>query len=324
MHRVAAGACAWIQRRLGVGFIMSAELKGLWPPVATPFADDGALNTGALARHGKALLGDGAAGLAILGTTSEANSLTLAERHEAIDACLEGGIAPDRLIAGTGACAVGEAGSLTRHVAEVGGAGALLLPPFYYKAVSDDGLFAFVAGVIEACSGNVPPIVLYHIPPIAVVGWSHEVIGRLIDAFPGVIAGIKDSSGDPEHTLGLIAAFQDLAVFPGAEAYLVRALAAGAAGCISATANINAAGIAALIRHWQDPDAEERQRAAMRVREVARASGMIPSVKAVLAARYRDDTWSNVRPPLMPLGEAQRRALLADPAIVALSKVVAA
>jgi len=303
---------------------MRTELRGLWPPVATPFADNGALNEGALAGHGKALLADGAAGLAILGTTSEGNSLTVAERHRAIDACLEVGIPAARLMPGTGSCALGDAAALTRHAGDVGAAGALLLPPFYYKAVNDDGLFAFVDGVIEACAGKVPPIMLYHIPPFAVVGWSRDLIGRLCDAFPGVIVGVKDSSGDADHTLGLIKAFPQLAVFPGNETYLLRALAAGAAGNISATANINAAGISSLIAHWRDDDAEERQREAIAVRAAASARGMIPSLKAVLAARYGDPAWRNVRPPLLPLDDSAQAALLADPLIVALGGTVTA
>ena len=301
-----------------------AALAGLWPPVATPFRADGSLDADRLVRHSKTLLADGAHGLAILGTTSEANSLTLDERRRAIDAHLEAGIPASRLMPGTGACAIGDAVTLTRHAGEAGAAAVLLLPPFYYKKVSDDGLFAFVAKLIEGCGATAPPIMLYHIPPMATLGWSVDLVGRLRDAFPGVIAGMKDSSGDFDHTRMMIEAFPGLAIFPGAEVYLLKALRLGAAGCISASANINAAGIRRLFDRWQEPDAEALQIELNAVRKAVESRVMIPSLKAVLAERYRDRDWLAVRPPLMPISEDVRRELLADPAISGLLEAAAA
>jgi 4-hydroxy-tetrahydrodipicolinate synthase len=164
----------------------------------------------------------------------------------------------------------------------------------------------------------VPRLVLYHIPPIAGVGWSLDLIGRLIDAFPGIVAGIKDSSGDFAHTRRLIDAFPDFAVFPGAEVNVVEALAAGAAGCISATANINARAIRAVIDRWRDPDAGLRLAELRAVRKAVEARGLIAGVKAILAARYRDETWLAVRPPLTGIGATARAELLADPAVAGL------
>ncbi len=198
------------------------------------------------------MLDDGAAGLAVLGTTSEANSLTLDERRRVIDTLVEDGVAPGRLLPGTGASAIDDAVALTRHVGEIGGAGVLLLPPFYYKNVSDEGLYAFVATVIERCGPKVPRILLYHFPAMAAVGWSIDLVGRLLDAFPGVIAGMKDSSGDAEHTRAVIDAFPGFAMFPGSEIYLLQALQWGAVGCISATANVNARTIAEQIARYKE------------------------------------------------------------------------
>lgn len=303
---------------------MAPPLAGLWPPVATPFRADGSVDEARLVKHSKRLLAD-AHGLAILGTTSEANSLTLDERRRVIDAHIEAGIPADRLLPGTGACAVGDAVALSRHAGEIGAAAVLLLPPFYYKKVSDDGLFAFVAKLIEGCGGNAPRIMLYHIPQVAMAGWSAELIARLREAFPDLIAGMKDSSGDAEHTLAMIKAFPDgFAVFPGAEVYLLRALRAGAAGCISASANINAAGIRRLYNRWREPEAEALQAELNAVRKAVEARVMIPSLKAVLAERYRDPVWLTIRPPLMPIPEATRAELLADPAIVRLLEAVPA
>jgi 4-hydroxy-tetrahydrodipicolinate synthase len=304
---------------------MAPPLAGLWPPVSTPFRPDGSVDEARLVRHSNQLLADGAHGLAILGTTSEANSLTLDERRRVIDAHLEAGIPAERLLPGTGACAVGDAIALSRHAGEIGAAAVLLLPPFYYKKVSDDGLFAFVARLIEGCGAHAPRIMLYHIPPVAMVGWSAELIARLREAFPDLIAGMKDSSGDAENTLAMIKAFPEgFAVFPGAEVYLLRALRAGAAGCISASANINAAGIRGLYDRWREPDAEALQLELNAVRKAVETRVMIPSLKAVLATRYRDAGWLTVRPPLVPIPEATRAELLADPAIVRLLEAVPA
>jgi 4-hydroxy-tetrahydrodipicolinate synthase len=290
-------------------------LSGLWPPVSTPFDSDGGVDLTRLVRHSRNLLEDGSSGLAILGTTSEANSLTLDERLRVIDAHVEAGIPASRLLPGTGGCAIDDVVALTRHAGELGVAAVLLLPPFFYKNVSDDGLFAFVARVIERCGASVPPIMLYHIPPTAAVGWSHDLIARLRQAFPGVIAGMKDSSGDAEHTRQTIATFDDFAVFPGAEVYLLSALDQGAKGCISATANINAKAIAKLIAQRKSPDARERQDQLNKVRVAVQSRGLIPATKAVLAARYRDDAWLNVRPPLVPASDQMRAELLADSAL---------
>ena len=297
---------------------MTLPLAGLWPPVATPFRDDGSIDEAALVRHSQRLLDEGAHGLAILGTTSEANSQTLDERRRAIDVHLAAGITAERLLPGTGACALGDAIALTRHAGEIGAAGVLLLPPFYYRKATDDGLFAFVARLIEGCGAHVPRIMLYHIPPIALVGWSEALVGRLVEAFPEIVVGMKDSSGDKANTLRMIEAFPGLAIFPGSEGYLLEALRAGAAGCISASANINAAGIRRLYDRWQADDADDLQAGLNAVRKAVESRGLMPAVKAVIAERTGEPLWRNLRPPLEALPEAARADLLGDPAIAAL------
>jgi 4-hydroxy-tetrahydrodipicolinate synthase len=303
---------------------MMPALAGLWPPSCTPFRADGAVDEKRLVSHGKTLLHDGAHGLAILGTTSEANSLTLGERRRVIDAHIEAGIDPAKLLPGVGACAIGDAAELARHAGAAGVAAVLLLPPYYYKKVSDDGLFAFVASVIEKCGAKAPRIMLYHIPPMAMIGWSIDLVGRLRAAFPGLIVGMKDSSGDFENTRAMIEVFPGFAVFPGAEVYLLAAMQAGAAGCVSASANINARGIRYLLDHWRDADAPRRQEALNAVRKAVESRVMIPALKTVLAARYHDQQWLALRPPLTRLAEDARREVLADPAIAGLLEAVTA
>jgi 4-hydroxy-tetrahydrodipicolinate synthase len=293
-------------------------LTGLWPPATTPFANDGSVDFGRLVKHSQTLLDEGATGLAILGTTSEANSLTLDERRRAIDAHVAAGIPASKLMPGTGACAIDDVVALSRHAGDLGAAAVLLVPPFFYKGVSDDGLFAFIARVIEKAGAKVPRIMLYHIPPMAAVGWSIPLIARLREAFPGIFVGIKDSSGDKENTKALIEAFRDFAVFPGAEVYLKEALDWGARGCISATANVNARAIVKLLSNKDAADVLDQQAALNAVRVAIQSRGLIPSAKAVLAMRYRDDTWGNVRPPLVAASSQVKAELKADKALAGL------
>jgi 4-hydroxy-tetrahydrodipicolinate synthase len=295
-----------------------ARLSGLWPPIATPFAADGSVDNRCLLTLARRLLKEGARGLVVLGTTGEANSLGLGERHALIDAMVEGGVQPGQLIVGTGACAIPDAVELTRHARDVGAAAVLLLPPFYYKPVSDDGLFAFVAEVIRQAGPAVPPVLLYHFPSLAVVGWSLGLVGALTRAFPEAIAGLKDSSGDDQHTVDLIAAFPDLAILPGSDGNLLTATRAGAPGFITTSGNVNARAIAALIGNPTARDADARLAEANAIRNALKARGLFPSVKAVLARQMRDDAWLAMRPPLVPLSSEARAALYAEPAIARL------
>lgn len=294
------------------------SLGGMWPAIATPFDADGAVDSGRLVALARGLLEEGSGGLVILGTTGEANSLGLAERHALIDDVVAGGIEAGRLIVGTGAPSIVDAADLTRHAQEVGAAAVMLLPPFYFKPVSDDGLFAFVADLIDR-AGSVPPrILLYHFPSLAGVGWSFELIAALRELFPEVVVGVKDSSGDEAHTLNLVTAFPELAIFAGSEGHITDAMAAGAAGLISANANVNARALAALVDHPDADGAADRLAEANAVRGALKARGLVPSVKAVLAARTGDDAWRALRPPLMSLTPSEEAALMADPAIVRL------
>lgn len=292
-------------------------------PVTTPFSATGAVDLARLAAHCQRLLADGATGLAILGTTSEANSLSLDERRAAIDAVLAAGIPAARIIPGTGSASISDAIALTRHATAAGCAAVLLLPPFYYKGVSDDGLFAFVAKVIDACGKFTPRILLYHIPPQAVIGWSIPLIDRLRSAYPDIVIGMKDSSGDRARIKTVLATFPGFTVFPGSEVGLIELMNAGAAGSITATGNINTRAVADLIAGYGEADAVNRQEQANALRDVLQARGPIPSIKAVLSEILHDPQWRAVRPPLVALGESERTALIAAPPVRALLTVLA-
>ncbi len=290
--------------------------SGLWPPAATPFAADMSPNIPAFVSHCQGLLRDGADGLAVLGTTSEANSLTLDERIALIDSLPAAGIAADRLLPGTGACAVGDAVYLSRHAARLGCAGVLLLPPFFYKGVPDEGLYRYVADIVAGVGDSRLRIYLYHIPQMAGIGWSPDLISRLLADFPDTVVGLKDSSGDWQNTRTILETFPGFAVFPASEAVLTEALALGAAGCISASANINANGIANLIARLRcGEDAADAQKAVSAVRTAITRFPLVPAIKAVLAERTGDGNWARLRPPMMALDDGQLADLRADPAL---------
>ena len=283
--------------------------SGVLTPVVTPF--DAALNPDAtkLTEQCRWLLSQGV-GLAVFGTNSEANSMSVAEKAALLDALIDGGIPGERLMPGTGCCALSDSVALTRHAVELGCAGVLMLPPFYYKGVSDDGLYRNYAEVIERVADKRLRIYLYHIPPIAQIGLSVDLIERLVKDYPGTIAGIKDSSGDWTNTAAMLERqWDDFRVFVGSETFLLANMRNGGAGCISATANVNPAAIARLYERWQNDDADEQQEALDAIRAIVQAFPMIPALKAIVARFAEDDSWAATRPPLQSLSAEQRESL---------------
>ena len=298
---------------------MSGPFAGLLVPVLTPFDAALAPDKKRFVHFCEQLLKHGADGLALFGTTSEANSMSAGERKALLGELRGSGIPVGKLMPGIGSCSISETADLLNHAAEAGTAGALLLPPFFYKgaAASDDGLFDFVAEVMRRTEGAPTKIYLYHIPPVAHVGWSTELVGRLIDAFPDRMAGLKDSSGDWQHTKELIAAYPDFDVFPGSEVFLLNGLRAGGVGCITATGNINLTGIRAVYTGRDRDDVDALQKKATDIRlEVQNAGIPIAVMKAYLALKTGDDSWARVRPPLRAV--SRDTAMTLDAALTAL------
>ena len=286
-------------------------MRGVFAPVLTPVDADLAPDPGRFVQHCRWLLDSGCHGLAPFGTTSEGNSFAAGERTRLLDALIEAGVDPGRLMPGTGACALADAVELTRHALAHGCGGVLMLPPFYYKAIPDDGLFAFFAEVIERVGDRRLRIYLYHIPPVAQVGFPLELIERLVAAYPTVIAGLKDSSGDWDNTRRLLEALPGFATFCGSEVFLLDTLRGGGAGCITATANVNPAAIRRVYDGWRGDRADRLQAAVTERRGLIQAYPMIPALKRIVA-HYRDDRgWLNLRPPLAALTPAEAAALLA-------------
>ena len=286
--------------------------RGVLVPATTPFRRDLGVDQDRFVDHCRWLLAEGANGLAVFGTTSEANSLSLAERTESLERLIDGGIPPGVLMPGTGCCALPDTVALTRHAVEHRCFGVLMLPPFYYKGVTDDGLFAGVAEVIERVGDSRLRVYLYHIPPMAGVGFSLALIGRLLEAYPKTVVGIKDSSGDWKNAQALLEAFPGFEVFPGSETHLLPALRLGGAGCISATANVNVAAMARLVRGWKTADADAMQQAIAAVRAAVQKFPLVAANKAILAELNDAPDWNVVRPPLAPLSEEARAQLFAS------------
>ena len=285
---------------------------GVLVPVLTPFTRSGEPDAGRFVAFCRFLLDQGADGLAIFGTTSEANSMSAGERMELLDRLIDSGLPAAKLMPGTGACSVTESATLIGHAVGHGCGGVLMLPPFYYKGMDDDGLFAFFSGVVDRVGSNALRMYLYHIPPQTVLGLSIDLVGRLIEAYPKTVVGLKDSSGDWNNTAALLDRFPGFAVFPGSEVFLLDGLRKGAAGCITATGNVNVPGIRKVYENWRTSQADALQAEITTARKTIQAYPMVPALKRIVAHFRNDPDWATVRPPMVPLSDAQSTSLLAD------------
>lgn len=285
---------------------------GVLSPVLTPFNEDLSPNAELLIKQCRWLVANNV-GLAFFGTNSEANSLSLDERLSLLEALVAAGLPTDRMMPGTGCCAIPDTIVLTKRAVELGCSGVLMLPPFYYKGLSDEGLFRAYARVIEQVADDRLRIYLYHIPPVAQVPITLQLIDMLLKEFPGIIAGIKDSSGDWNNTKAMLERFQPQGfdVFAGSETFLLDTLRGGGAGCISATANINPRAIAQLAAAWQQDDADEQQANLNQVRGIFQRLPMIAAMKAAVAQYSGIPTWSILRPPLVELNDEAHKELMA-------------
>ena len=286
---------------------MSKPLSGVIAAIATPVDEAGAPDLKRAVNLARYLLDNGCDGLNVLGTTGEATSFSVDERKGVMDAYQANGLPMHRLMVGTGAASITDAAALTRHAASLGFGGALVLPPFYYKGVPDDGLVAYVETLVKATAQKPIPIYLYHFPAMSGLPWHVALIRRLLDSFPSRIAGLKDSSGDMAYARSAAAISKSFAVFPSTEACLLEARRGDFAGCISATANLNADLCA---RAWSQGDTTALD-AAVTIRKLFDGKALVPGVKALLAHIHGEPSLSRVRPPLAPFSAADRASVIA-------------
>jgi len=286
---------------------VTKTLSGVIAAIATPVDENGAPDVKRAINLARYLLDNGCDGLNVLGTTGEATSFSVDERKSVMDAYKANGLPMQRLMVGTGAASVSDAVVLTRHAAELGFAGALVLPPFYYKGVPDEGLIAYIDTLIKATERKSIPIYLYHFPAMSGVPWHVPLIRRLLDSFPSRIAGLKDSSGDMAYARSAAAISRNFAVFPSTEAALLEARQGDFAGCISATANLNADLCA---QAWSQGDGAALD-AAVAIRKLFDGKPLVSGVKALLAHIHADPALSRVRPPLAAFSAADRASVIA-------------
>ena len=308
---------------------MPEPIRGVLAPVVTPFRADLSPDRQRFIRHCQWLLSHNC-GLAVFGTNSEANSMSAEERMALLDALVAAGIDPSRMMPGTGCCSITETVELTAHAVKHGCAGVLMLPPFYYKNVSEEGLYRYFSEVVQRVGDTRLKIYLYHIPPVAIVGITPKMVERLLTAYPTAIAGMKDSSGDWNNTKTFLDAFvvrtacaartahaaRTFDVFVGSESFLLANMRNGGAGTISATANVNPAAIHKLYKEWNTADDTDQQQSKLNVvREVfgnRTFPSMIAALKQAIAIYANDPEWTRVRPPLVELTAGEAKLLAAD------------
>jgi 4-hydroxy-tetrahydrodipicolinate synthase len=311
---------------------MSQRIRGVLAPVVTPFKADLSPDRQRFVRHCQWLLSQNC-GLAVFGTNSEANSMSAEERSTLLDELVAAGIDPSRIMPGTGCCSITETVALTAHAVKHGCAGVLMLPPFYYKDVSEEGLYRYFSEVVQRVGDTRLKIYLYHIPPVAIVGITPRLVERLLKIYPNTIAGMKDSSGDWNNTKTFLDAFAVRArhgtspsdrrtgravcgfdVFVGSESFLLANMRNGGVGTISATANVNPAAIHELYVACKQSKLEHRQVRLNVVREVfssRKFPSMIAALKQAIAIFRNDPEWTRMRPPLVELTTEQAKFLAA-------------
>jgi 4-hydroxy-tetrahydrodipicolinate synthase len=287
--------------------VAATKLSGVIAAVATAVGEQGAPDAARSVKLARYLLDNGCDGLNVLGTTGEATSFSLEQRKALMSAYAAAGLPLTQMMVGTGAAALADAIALTRHAAELGFGGALVLPPFYYKGVADEGLFAFIEALVAATAAHPVPIYLYHFPANSGVPWPIALIRRLRVAFGTRLVGLKDSSGDMAYAREAAAVAGDFAVFPSTEAALMEARGGTFAGCISATANLNAD---LCQRAFRGGDAAALD-AAVTIRKLFDGKPLVAGVKALLGHIHGDPAWARVMPPLTPFSAADRAVAVA-------------
>jgi 4-hydroxy-tetrahydrodipicolinate synthase len=295
-------------------FAKVKRIEGVLSPVVTPFRKDYSPDADRFVRHCRWLLKSGCAGLAIFGTNSEANSMSVAEKRRLLEALVAGGVEASTLMPGTGHSALSDSIELTRAAVELGCGGVLMLPPFYYKGVSDEGLYRNFAEIIERVGDERLQVYLYHIPPVSQIPITLNLIERLLSKYPGIVAGVKDSSGDWNNTKAMLDAFAKAGfdVFAGSEVFLLDNMRNGGKGCITATGNVNPGAIDRVYKNWRSTEADKLQAGITATRKIVQKQPMIPALKAIVAHFGNDAQWKTVRPPLTELTAAQEEELIRD------------
>jgi 4-hydroxy-tetrahydrodipicolinate synthase len=277
-------------------------LAGVFTPVLTPFDRTLQIDADLFVKFCNWILTQGA-GLAVFGTTSEANSLTVGEKLDLLARLIDADLPPEKMIPGSGACALPDAVALCEAAAKAKTAAVLMLPPFYYKPVSEDALFAFYSETIQRVGDPALKICLYHIPQVSGVPITLALTERLIKAYPATVVGIKDSGGDFANSRAMLEAFPHFRVFSGSERFLLDNLRHSGAGCISAMGNVHPGAIVNLYETRTTTEADAKQQALNQMRTLYENTAMIPALKRTVAEYGKTPAFRTVRPPLMELSD---------------------
>jgi 4-hydroxy-tetrahydrodipicolinate synthase len=298
--------------------------RGIFAAVLTPLTRSLEPDTAMFVAHCRWLLEQGCDGLVPIGTTGEANSLSLSQRLTLIEACAGSGIAMERFIVGTGSCALADAVELTRAAVAAGAAATLVLPPFYYKEPSQEGLFRFYSELIERVGDRRLQVYLYHFPQLSTVPIMPSLIARLLAAYPAAVAGLKDSSGDWSYSARLLEEFPEFGVFTGTEGLLLANLRAGGAGCIAANVNVTAPLARAVYLGWRGDQADRLQKELDETRLALQDCPLPAALKHVMAAITGNPEWNNILPPNQLFAAEDGRALIARLAALPRMKAIMA
>ena len=297
--------------QLGTNASSSSKLRGIWAPCLTPIKDNYTIDQLRLQDHIDWLLSNGCSGVVLFGTTGEAASFSSAERMTALEKLIASGVSPRNLIIGNGFSAITDTVAVTRHAMELGCESVLMVPPFYFKDLSLEGITASYRYVLDEVNSSRLRVVLYHYPKMSAVPITHALIDKLIESHSELIAGLKDSSGDWQSVEGFIRAYPNLSIFPGSDMLLLKGLKIGAVGTITATADINPAGICKVYDLWSvAKNAEDAQSKAEQIRQIVFRYPLAAALKSVHSAFRSDPDWNRVRPPLVVLSDHQRLKLI--------------
>lgn len=285
-------------------------LSGVIAAAATPLNSKGDIDASVYIEHCHWLLDHGCDGINALGTTGEANSLAFEKRRALMSAVASSDLPMGSMMVGTGGCSLEDTISLTQHALELGFAGQLILPPFYYKPVSDEGLFSYFSRIIESIGEDRLKIYLYNFPQLTGIAFSTTLVERLYASFPETVVGLKDSSGDLDYSKALVERCHGFAVFPSSEGTVLEARKNGFAGCISATVNLTCSLAGKVWKAVANSQTEKWQEEALSIRQAIAGFPLVPAVKVLLQKLHGNDSWADVLPPLLPLSAKQRSALL--------------
>jgi 4-hydroxy-tetrahydrodipicolinate synthase len=296
------------------GGMMTEAIRGFWVASATPLAADGSVDSAKLAAHATRLFGNGVDGVVLFGTTGEGTSFNVTERVATVEAVLKAGVAPERIGIGGGFPAITDSIALSRAVLGLGLRHVLVLPPYFDRSVTDQGIEDAFAAIIDGVADDRLRAYLYHIPQVSGVAIPTAVAASLRNRYGKVIAGLKDSSGDFKQFQAFRATAPELAITVGNEADISRAIAAGGAGTICGMANVVPGLVKGMV---EGKDVEARMQAAIDV--VLKTPSFLATLKAILAAQTGDTAWLRVRPPLRALSDGtafkQKLDALMAPAI---------